>query len=793
MPTEYGTVGFALNQIQVALQRGVLEPRVVVHPFAYMAYGPAEIGKINRMALGWKGDDYSDPGDSPAKGSDITSLSLKGVSAQMGGKAPEGLPANRFFMGAWKIIYDGSNQGYTGYFKTPGYYDPEYGAYKKGYNGMPNATTFSKEVLEKTIDMYHAANQSVEVHTNGSWAAEDYVTALEKAVAAHPEITDTRDCAIHGQMMERQHIERLVGDYSKLDATKDMYTELSGTAVDPALRAALQDGELMKKQNLVNSYFVNHAFYWGDRHMEIFMGPGRAKNMNPCGWSAAYDLPFSVHNDTTVTPISPLRSMQDAITRISSPTPLGKGGTLISGEGKDLDAVAMYPETKDGTQRAFWNYDQRVNVLQALHAITIVPAYQNHMEDKIGSIAPEKFADFTILDQDPFKIDPATIASMRVTTTIVGDKPVYGVLPDSETFAMQIAPSYDQPNGTSVLSFNGTSIDNATADKDYAPLPKGSKRLGTFAFTAETTAGKSAVFQMNFLGNGATVGELSLHKLYANKTAPYAYGKPSADELPTASGMWWVADIKAPTKALAPADVLEMDHTYMAFFIIADNDATFDIEPADGVIKDPVSLATTGPLPNNGNSGSSNDDGGSSSGCTVGSTPSYDLLVLLLIQTVGQSRGSRFIHDTQNFQTCDLAGILGSLTLRVGEVSRNGDNRLIYRLAEVCFCVSLQLLQDHSGDLLRRIRLAVDVYAVVGAHVTLDGNNGTVSVGYSLALSDLTDHTLAVLGKCNNRRSGARTLSVRDDYGFAALHNRYTRVRRTKVNTNDLTHNKYTP
>ena len=54
------------------------------------------------------------------------------------------------------------------------------------------------------------------------------------------------------------------------------------------------------------------------------------------------------------------------------------------------------------------------------------------------------------------------------------------------------------------------------------------------------------------------------------------------------------------------------------------------VMPADGVIKDPVSLATTGPLPNNGNSGSSNDDGGSSSGCTVCSTPSYDLLVLLL-------------------------------------------------------------------------------------------------------------------------------------------------------------------
>ena len=178
---------------------------------------------------------------------------------------------------------------------------------------------------------------------------------------------------------------------------------------------------------------------------------------------------------------------------------------------------------------------------------------------------------------------------------------------------------------------------------------------------------------------------------------------------------------------------------------------------------------------------------------TAAEVVNHDLLLGFLIYAVSQRSCGRLVDDTQNFQTCDLAGILGSLTLRVGEVSRNGDDRLIYRLAEVCFCVSLQLLQDHSGNLLRGVRLAVDVYAVVGAHVTLDGNNGTVSVGYSLALSDLTDHTLAVLGKCNNRRSGARTLSVRDDYGFAALHNRYTRVRRTKVNTNDLTHNKYTP
>lgn len=626
MPTDYGNYGYALNEIQMGLKHGVLGNRTIMHPFGYMMLGTAELGKANREVLGWTGDNLDQPGDTPVMGADITSLDLKGVPAQMNGKAPEGLPAERIFMGAWKIIYDGSNQAYTGYFKTPGYYDPSFGDHPAGYTVAPGT---SKETLEKMIDLYHGASQSVEVHTNGSWAAENYVTALEKAAAAHPSVKDTRDCAIHAQMMERQHIERLVGDYSKLDVTKDMYTELDGTAVDTELRAALQNGEVMKKLNTINSYFVNHAYYWGDRHMDIFMGPGRAKNMNPCGWSVAYDQPFSVHNDTKVTPISPLRSMEDAVTRISAPTSLGSGGNLISGEGKDLNSQRFYPETKDGEQKPFWNYDQRVNVLQALHATTIVPAFQNHMDTKIGSIAPTKFADFTILEQDPFKIDPSGIAEIRVMTTIVDDKPIYGFLPDTDTFAGQIAAGFEQPSGVSVNTFTGNAIDHATAEEEYASLPKGSNRLGTFEFTAEIKGGSSAIFQMNFLGNGASVSELGLYKLHATKVVPYAYGRPSTDEMKTSSGKWWIADIDDPTVALKASDTLAPNHTYMAFFIIADNDEDFDVETADGVIKDPVSLATTGALPDNG---VSSDGGGSSGsgGCTVGSAPAYDLLALFL-------------------------------------------------------------------------------------------------------------------------------------------------------------------
>lgn len=620
--------GYNLGEMQGGLAQGVMDVRLILHPFGYMNIGDMyDLGELSRMALGWTGAGYMEKGeDSPSVGDDITSLSLKNV---MGGEAPEGLPADRVFMGAWKFVYDGSNQGYTGYFKSPGYWDPAYGGYEPGYTGFPSAVTYSREKLEELVDFYHAHSEPIEIHTNGSQAAEDYITALEKAIVAHPDVKDMRHTSIHAQMMERQHIERLMGDYSKLDATRDMYNDLSGAAVDTGLRAALGDGQLVRDQNLINSYFINHAYFWGDRHLDIFMGPGRGKNMNPVGWSVAMNNLYTFHNDTTVTPISPLRSLQSAVTRLSAPTSLGKGGTLVSGEGKDMDAVASYPEVKGGAEKPFWNYDHRINVLQALHGLTIVPAYQNRLEDRLGSIATGKFADFVILDQDPFHTDPGKLAEIRVASTIVGDEVVHGVLPDSETFAAQFKAAYIQPKGVTPGKVQSEAIDAATAEKTYAPLPKGTNRLATFAFTSDVPEGKSMVFQMNFLGNGSTADQFGLYGLNGTQAAAYAYGMPSDEDLSAASGMWWIADIEAPTRSLAPSDTLAMDHAYTAFFVIADNDLAFDENEAEGRMTGTVALATAGPLPDNG-SVSHTDGGGSSGGCTVGSAPAYDLLVLLL-------------------------------------------------------------------------------------------------------------------------------------------------------------------
>ena len=174
---------------------------------------------------------------------------------------------------------------------------------------------------------------------------------------------------------------------------------------------------------------------------------------------------------------------------------------------------------------------------------------------------------------------------------------------------------------------------------------------------------------------------------------------------------------------------------------------------------------------------------------TAAQVEDQNALVVLLVHTVGQSGGGRLIDDTLNVQTGDLARVLGSLTLSVGEVSGNRDDGIGDGGAQVSLGIGLHLLQDHCGDLLRGVVLTVDGGLEIGAHVALDGADGAVGIGDGLTLSHLTDHTLAGLGEGHHRGSGAGAFGIGDDDGLGALVNCDARVGRTKVDTDDLCHN----
>ena len=49
---------------------------------------------------------------------------------------------------------------------------------------------------------------------------------------------------------------------------------------------------------------------------------------------------------------------------------------------------------------------------------------------------------------------------------------------------------------------------------------------------------------------------------------------------------------------------------------------------------------------------------------------------VLFINAVGQGRGGGLVDDALDIQAGDLAGVLGGLALGVGEVGRDGDDRL---------------------------------------------------------------------------------------------------------------------
>ena len=165
------------------------------------------------------------------------------------------------------------------------------------------------------------------------------------------------------------------------------------------------------------------------------------------------------------------------------------------------------------------------------------------------------------------------------------------------------------------------------------------------------------------------------------------------------------------------------------------------------------------------------------------------LLLLALVQPVGQRGGSGLVDDPQHVEARDRARFLGGLTLGVVEVGRDGDDGVGHRLAQVGLGVALELLQHASADLLGGVRLAVDVDLPVRvAHVALHRTDGAIDVGDGLALGDLADQHLAVLGERHHAGGGARTFGVRDDLRLAAGEGGHDRVGRAEVDTDRSGH-----
>ena len=106
--------------------------------------------------------------------------------------------------------------------------------------------------------------------------------------------------------------------------------------------------------------------------------------------------------------------------------------------------------------------------------------------------------------------------------------------------------------------------------------------------------------------------------------------------------------------------------------------------------------------------------------CAAAKIINHNLLVGFLVDAICKSGCGRLVNNTFDLKACNLACILCGLTLRIGEVCGNGDDRLGHLVAKIAFCVGFKLLKNDCRNFLRGKVLAVDIDLSGSTHISLN-------------------------------------------------------------------------
>jgi predicted amidohydrolase YtcJ len=239
---------------------------------------------------------------------------------------------------SWKIISDGSNQGYSGFQRSP---------YRgSDRRGQPN---LSGEQLADAIGRAHRTGWQVMVHANGDAAIDltlqAYAQALE-GVEQHDQRHRPEHCSL-------AHYEQLV--------------EMARLGLSP-------------------SFLMNHVYFWGRTLRDVVLGPERADLLDPVRSAFAAGLRPSYHSDHSVSPLGALRHVQTVTTR-----KMRDGGEVLNPNERIDVVTALRGVTSD----AAWQIhaDDRVGSLRVGSAADIAV-----LSDDPRHVEAETIADISIVE-----------------------------------------------------------------------------------------------------------------------------------------------------------------------------------------------------------------------------------------------------------------------------------------------------------------------------------------------------------------------------------------------------------
>jgi predicted amidohydrolase YtcJ len=126
---------------------------------------------------------------------------------------------------------------------------------------------------------------------------------------------------------------------------------------------------------------------FADKYGEWGLGPERADAMVRSASVLRRGIPLSFHSDLPMCPADPMLMVSFAVNRITH------SGRVAGPE-------------------------QRIALNDAIRAVTIEAAYSWRREDVLGSIETGKIANLTVLDEDPFGVDPRDLGRIRISATM---------------------------------------------------------------------------------------------------------------------------------------------------------------------------------------------------------------------------------------------------------------------------------------------------------------------------------------------------------------------------------------
>ncbi len=167
-------------------------------------------------------------------------------------------------------------------------------------------------------------------------------------------------------------------------------------------RSTIIHGQVIRKDqipqiadlNVLASEYAVHTFYWGDWHLNSVLGSPRAEYISPTRDLIDAGINLTSHSDCPVIPPNSLRIIDATTNRVT------RSGLILGPEQRTTPYEALLSQTRWG-------------------------AYQYFEEDRKGTLTVGKLADFVILDQNPLKIDPMKIHTIKVVETIKEGKTVF--------------------------------------------------------------------------------------------------------------------------------------------------------------------------------------------------------------------------------------------------------------------------------------------------------------------------------------------------------------------------------